>query len=317
MSTTAKAKKPEAKSETKSDAGVEAPKTIALKDVEKLPAPNEDVGLSRETLREIESAAIELAGIAGAEITRAVGGLLAVRYKTSAKADEFKDPVSEVDQNVEIMIRKKLSESFPKHDIIGEESKERPAKNDFIWAVDPIDGTANFVNGLPLFAASIGILYKGVPVVGAVWTSVSHALRAGVYHCTAGGKLRFDGADVTPKVNPDVKRRLIGVPVATVSDGLWETRKTGSAALECAMVAAGLLQAARFATPNIWDIAGGLALVFAGGGVAWRRVDKEWVEMTIFEPSKENPDLRYWRGEIIIGERSAAEKMVEMQSSTS
>jgi myo-inositol-1(or 4)-monophosphatase len=83
------------------------------------------------------------------------------------------------------------------------------------------------------------------------------------------------------------------------------------------MVAAGLLQAARFAAPNIWDIAAGLALVFAGGGVAWRRVDKDWVEMTAFEPTKENPDLRYWRGEIIIGERSAAEKMVEMQSSTS
>ena len=83
------------------------------------------------------------------------------------------------------------------------------------------------------------------------------------------------------------------------------------------MVAAGLLQAARFAAPNIWDIAGGLALVFAGGGVTRRRVAKEWVEMTAFEPSKENPDLRYWRGEIIIGERSAADKMCEMQSAVS
>jgi myo-inositol-1(or 4)-monophosphatase len=288
-----------------------------LKPAENQPAPNANVDVPREKLREIESLAIELAGIAGAEITRAVGGLLAVRYKTAAKEDQWKDPVSEVDQKVEGIIRERLAENFPKHDIIGEESTDRPAKSDFIWSVDPIDGTANFVNGLPLFAASIGVLHKGVPIVGAIWTSVSHALRAGVYHCTAGGKLRFDGADVTPKVNPDVKRRLVGVPVATVSDGLWETRKTGSAALECAMVAAGLLQAARFAAPNIWDVAGGLALVFAGGGVARRRVDKEWVEMTKFEPSKENSDLRYWRGEIIIGERSAADKMCEMQSSTS
>ena len=84
------------------------------------------------------------------------------------------------------------------------------------------------------------------------------------------------------------------------------------------MVAAGLLQAARFSTPNIWDVAGGLALVFAGGGVARRRIDKgDWIEMTAFEPSKENPDLRYWRGEIIIGERTAVDKMCEMQSSTS
>ncbi len=311
MSTTAKTKKQDVVN--RSDTAAKMP---PLKPVVKKPAPNADVGISREKLREIESAAIELAGIAGAEITKAVGGLLAVRYKTAVKEDQWKDPVSEVDQKVERMIRRRLAESFPKHDIIGEESAERPGKHDFIWAVDPIDGTANFINGLPLFAASIGILHKGVPVVGAVWTSVSHALRAGVYHCTAGGKLRFDGADVTPKVNPDVKRRLVGVPVATVSDGLWETRKTGSAALECAMVAAGLLQAARFASPNIWDVAGGLALVFAGGGVARRRVAKEWVEMTKFEATKENPDLRHWRGEIIIGERSAADKMCEMQSST-
>jgi myo-inositol-1(or 4)-monophosphatase len=207
-----------------------------------------------------------------------------------------------------------LAENFPDHDIIGEEMDERPARGgDFIWSIDPIDGTANFVNGFPLFSASIGILHKGVPVVGALWCPVSHALRAGVYHCTSGGKLRFDGADVTPKVNPAVRRRLVGVPVATVSDGFWETRKTGSAAFECAMVAAGLLQAARFSSPNIWDIAGGLALVFAGGGVVRRRVNKTWVPMDRFAPTKDIPDLRFWRGEIIIGEPTAVEKMCEAQ----
>ena len=46
---------------------------------------------------------------------------------------------------------------------------------------------ANFVNGFPLFAASIGVLHQGRPLVGAVWCSTSHALRAGVYHARAGG----------------------------------------------------------------------------------------------------------------------------------
>ncbi|MFA6265734.1 MAG: inositol monophosphatase [Pseudolabrys sp.] len=271
-------------------------------------------GVSRDTLRDIEHLAVELAGIAGAEIAKALGGLLAVKYKTAAKEDEWRDPVSEVDSKVERMIRERLAENFPDHDIIGEEMEERPGRDsDFVWSVDPIDGTANFVNGFPLFAASIGVLYKGKPVVGALWCPVSHALRAGVYHCTAGGKLRFDGADVTPKVNPAVRRRLVGVPVATVSDGFWETRKTGSAAFECAMVAAGLLQAARFAAPNIWDVAGGLALVFAGGGIARRRQGKEWAPLTQFEPTRENPDLRFWRSEIIVGEPDAVERMCEAQ----
>jgi myo-inositol-1(or 4)-monophosphatase len=273
-----------------------------------------DQGVSRDLLRDMERLAIELAGVAGAEISRALGGMLAVKYKTGTEEDAWRDPVSEVDDKVERLIRMRVGESYPNHDIIGEEMDERPAPDgDFIWVIDPIDGTSNFVNGFPLFSASIGILYKGLPVVGALWCPVSHALRAGVYHCTRGGKLRFDGADVTPKVNPAVRRRLVGVPVATMSDSFWETRKTGSASFECAMVAAGLLQAARFATPNIWDIAGGLALVAAGGGVVRRREAEEWVPMERFQPIGDHRDLRLWRGEIIIGEPGAVDRMCEGQ----
>ena len=82
----------------------------------------------------------------------------------------FRDPVSEVDGQVEVLIRARLADGFPEHDILGEEMDERPGRDhDFVWAVDPIDGTTNFVNGFPLFAASIGVLYRGRPVVGAVW----------------------------------------------------------------------------------------------------------------------------------------------------
>jgi myo-inositol-1(or 4)-monophosphatase len=266
-------------------------------------------------LREIEQLAVELAGIAGNEIGAALGGMLAVRYKTAATDDAlWRDPVSEVDQRVEKLMRERLAEQFPEHDIIGEEFNERPGRDhDFVWAVDPIDGTTNFVNGFPMFAASIGVLHKGRPVVGALWCSVSHALRAGVYHASAGGKLRFDGADVTPKVNPEVRRRLAGVPELTGADASWETRKTGSAALECAMVAAGLLQAARFASPNIWDVAGGIALVETAGGVVRQcSGGTDWTPMYRFEPGKgadDKPDLRYWRRAIVVGRPDAVEKM--------
>lgn len=267
-------------------------------------------GVPRETLQDIERLAVELAGIAGTEITNAFGSLLAIKYKTAASGNGWRDPVSEVDSKVERMIRERLAENYPGHDVIGEEMIERPAPDsDFIWVVDPIDGTTNFINGFPLFSVSIGILNKGVPVVGALWCTVSHALRSGVYHCTSGGKLRFDGMDVTPKVNPAVRRRLVGVPVATATDGIWEARKTGSAAFECAMVAAGLLQAARFTSPNIWDIAGGLALIFAGGGIVRRREKNRWVPMTRFAPAGSNRDLRFWQGELVVGEPTAVGQM--------
>jgi myo-inositol-1(or 4)-monophosphatase len=164
-----------------------------------------------------------------------------------------------------------------------------------------------------MFAASIGVLHRGLPIAGAVWCSVSHALRAGVYHAAAGGKLRFEGEDVTPKVNAAVLRRLAGVPIAADADEVgWETRKTGSAALECALVAAGLLEVARFSSPHIWDVAGGIALVQAGGGVVREHDGVRWTPMRHFTPvsgSDQKPDLRAWRRPIVVGTQAGVETM--------
>ena len=118
--------------------------------------------VSPELLARLERVAVELATLAGAEITTSLGHALSVRYKT--KADEtatFGDPVSEVDHNTEVLIRARLSDMFPTHGVLGEEM-EAKAGEDFIWAVDPVDGTTNFVNGFPLFAASVGVLHRGL-----------------------------------------------------------------------------------------------------------------------------------------------------------
>lgn len=108
---------------------------------------------------------------------------------------------------------------------------QRPGRNhDFVWAVDPIDGTTNFVNGFPLFAASIGVLHRGRPIVGALWCATSHRLRAGVYHARADGELCFEGNSVMPTANPAVRGGLAGMPDCARNVGPWEVRKTGSAA---------------------------------------------------------------------------------------
>ena len=268
-------------------------------------------------LAAIEALAVELATLAGREITAAFGTIFTVRYKAGPQdAVSLRDPVSEIDRNVEIHIRERLAARFPDHGIIGEELAERPGRNsDVVWAVDPIDGTTNFVNGFPLFAASIGVLQRGRPIAGAVWCSVSHALRAGVYHARAGSGLRFEDEDVTPKINAAVLRRLAGVPVvANADEAGWETRKTGSAALECALVAAGLLEVARFAAPNIWDVAGGVALVRAGGSVAREHDGARWSPMDAFTPlarGEEKPDLRFWRRAMVIGTPTAVARMCD------
>lgn len=266
-------------------------------------------------LNDIEALAVELASLAGREITAAFGTIFTVRYKTgAADAALLRDPVSEIDRNVEVLIRERLAKRFPDHGIIGEELTEQPAQNsDFVWAVDPIDGTTNFVNGFPLFAASIGVLHRGRPVAGAVWCSVSHALRAGVYHASEGGRLQFDGADVTPKLNAAVLRRLAGVPVVADADEAgWETRKTGSAALKCALVAAGLLEVARFAAPNLWDIAAGVALVQAGGGEVCEHDGLRWSPLQSFETThraNDKKELHSWCRALVVGVPSAVARM--------
>lgn len=258
----------------------------------------------QQDLAEIERIAVELANVAGAEITLALGRILDVRYKEELDPDQpYRDPVSEVDDRVEKLIRARLAEIFPSHGIIGEEmDEELPQDSDYVWAIDPVDGTANFVNGFPLFSASIGVLHKGVPVVGALWCATSHALRPGVYHGRQGGTLMFENVEVEPRRNPLVRRRLVGMPQPVQGWGLWETRKTGSAAIECAFVAAGLLEAARFNTPNIWDVAGGIALAQIAGARVLEQ-GEAWAEFTSFgAPS----DLARWKRPLILGHAEPA-----------
>ncbi|HEV7284927.1 MAG TPA: inositol monophosphatase, partial [Kaistia sp.] len=208
--------------------------------------------LAPDVLAEIGATAAEFATLAGAEIIASLGRTLAVRYKNiGGDAADFRDPVSEIDHKVEVLLRARLAERFGDHDIIGEELDERPGRNhDFVWAIDPVDGTANFVNGFPLFAASIGVLYRGRPVAGAVWCAASHALRPGVYYARRGGPLCFDGEPLNPRDTGGLRRRLAGEPNGRSDRSLpWDSRKTGSAAIECAFVAAGLLRVARFERP--------------------------------------------------------------------
>jgi myo-inositol-1(or 4)-monophosphatase len=269
----------------------------------------------------MEHIAVELARIAGAEVQSAFGGLLAVKYKDEPREEmTWRDPVSEADHRIEVLIRARLADRFPDHDILGEELIERPGRDhDVVWAIDPIDGTTNFVNGFPLFAASVGVLYRGQPIVGALWCSVSHALRPGVYHTRAACPLYFDGERIEPKPNPAVRRRLAGVPHVAANTRLpWEGRKTGSAAIECAFVAAGMLRVAYFERPNIWDVAGGIALVQAAGGEVWMRGASGWEALERFEPLADAEggaaDLRHWHRAIIVGDHEAVTRLGRVEA---
>ncbi len=256
-------------------------------------------------LAECEALAAEIAGLAGAQIVAARSQALAVRYKERPDTTDgrWRDPVTDVDHDVEALIRARLADQFPDHDVVGEEIESERTDSDFLWAVDPIDGTANFVNGFPLYAASIGLLHRGWPVAGAVWCSSTHLLGPGVYHARLGGPLSLDGRPAARAAVQGLRRRIAGVPGDMTAAGPFEARWTGSAAIECAFVAAGLMAAARFGRPQVWDVAGGMALVLAVGGTVLEPRDEGWAPFSGFGRSG-NPAR--WKGPLVLAESEEA-----------
>lgn len=278
------------------------------------------------TLERLEALAVDLARESGQVVTEALTREILVDYKKDARGREQDiDPVSEVDRAVEASVREHVLAQFPDHVILGEEGTDHPDQEaEWTWVVDPVDGTANFVNGFPLFAVSIGVLHRGRPVVGALWCGSTHALRAGVYHAHEGGRLMFEGEEVPHERQTVVRRTLAAAPGGSpAGTKLWDHRVTGSIALECAFVAAGILVSAPFWGPKVWDIAGGLALVKAAGREVWIRNGSGWEPFERFEPPRElppaarrrepdrTPSLRDWRRSVIIGTPEATQAIRE------
>ena len=281
------------------------------------PPPSEDA------LREIEAVAVDLARMAGERIQETLTREIAVEYKDQGEDGRPpSNPVSEVDRAVEQFLRERLGERFPDHGIIGEEMDSHPDRDDaFVWAVDPVDGTTNFINGFPLYAVSIGVLHHGLPVVGAIWCSTGHALRPGVYHAHRGGVLCFEGESMpTGRPASGVSRKLGSGPAGSPGRFRgWDIRVTGSAAIECAFVASGIFQYAVFTAPSIWDVAGGVCLAQSAGLSVMTNGARGIEDFGRFEAPAEvqadrEPSLRDWREFIVMGQPEATGGIGEMMS---
>ena len=88
------------------------------------------------------------------------------QYKIELKPDS--SPVTIADRNAEEILRKKLAKHYPEHGIIGEEFGNYNAQAEWVWTIDPVDGTRSFIRGLPLFASMLALLHKGEPVLGII-----------------------------------------------------------------------------------------------------------------------------------------------------
>ena len=258
---------------------------------------------------ELEQNAYRIAVEAGRTILHALQDGITVTYKDlpSGKRSPI-NPVSNVDHAVEELIRERVSTSYPDHAFLGEETVDQFQQGSrFTWAVDPIDGTQNFVNGIPFYSCSIGIFEGAIPVAGAIWGVATHLGRAGVYHAHRSGALRFDGELLTKtrKVSSGRLRRVAATPMGSERRAPeWDYRSLGSTALEGALVAAGVLAGARNPDPYVWDIAASAVLVEAAGHEVWTRSKNSntWNRLIAIDPAT----FTNWRQPVVVANETAS-----------
>ncbi|WP_182538459.1 inositol monophosphatase family protein [Fontibacillus panacisegetis] len=199
------------------------------------------------------------------------------------------DLVTDVDKGAEMMIRKLILTHFPNHDILGEEgvapgatasaaALSKASQSEYLWIVDPIDGTTNFVHGFPFFCVSIALAYRGEVIVGVIYDPIKDEMFVaekgkGVYIHGNRGEVSKE-ANLSDSVigvgfNPD---REFGLPtnmkgINALANTTRSLRAGGSAALHLAYVAIGRLSGYYEVGLNAWDIAAGALMVAESGGI--------------------------------------------------
>ncbi len=225
-----------------------------------------------ETLRTV---AVEAARI-GARVAREAFGRPRV---VSLKAD--RSEVTEVDLAAQRQIEQLLHARRPHDAILGEEQSDRPrdhAGQDALWwLIDPIDGTRNFVRGIPIFACSVAAMQHGRVLAGAICDAMLDV----TYSAAIGGPVHENDTPATSTEPvtahlPATRRLLVAVPslrrerTRRLVQLVLEKhllRNSGSTALHLAWVALGRLDAAVSGNSRLWDIAAGAALLQAAGCV--------------------------------------------------
>lgn len=234
---------------------------------------------------QLRAVAEELAGEAAAFVRRRRAEIFGDDQGVASDSVQTKstptDPVTVVDTETELLLRDRLAALRPGDAILGEEGGGPASGNDgtVCWVIDPIDGTVNFVYGIPAYGISVAAQIDGVSVAGAVADVVS----GDVYSAAAGhgAQVRSGGRSRALRCGPvsDLSLALVGTGfgyspqrragqaalLAHVLPQVRDIRRIGSAALDLCLVAAGRLDAHYEHGLNVWDWAAG-ALVAGEAG---------------------------------------------------
>lgn len=219
--------------------------------------------------------AVRAARKAGHVISRGFSEL--DRVTVDNKADN--DYVTNIDKEAESSIIDTIRQSYPDHSFIGEEGGQKQGKNpDYVWIIDPLDGTTNFARGIPHFAVSIALRVKGRTEVAVVYDPIRDEL----FSAVRGSGAQLNGYRIRVTNKKDFNQSLLatGFPfkqkhhlnsyLATFEAFFkigGDIRRAGAAALDLAYTAAGRIDMFWEMGLKPWDIAAGDLLVREAGGV--------------------------------------------------
>jgi myo-inositol-1(or 4)-monophosphatase len=217
--------------------------------------------------------AVRAARRAGEIITRSLHRLEGLEV-TSKEHNDF---VTEVDRAAEREIVTMLHKSYPAHGFLAEESG-RSGGDEFVWVIDPLDGTTNFLHGFPQFSVSIACEHRGRPEVAVIYDP----MRQELFTAERGGGAQLDGRKLRVSKQRTLQGALIGTGFPFRANTRWldpylamlrtmmlETagvRRPGSAALDLAYVAAGRIDGFWEFGLSPWDTAAGTLLITEAGG---------------------------------------------------
>jgi myo-inositol-1(or 4)-monophosphatase len=196
------------------------------------------------------------------------------RSRTEAKGKN--NLVSYVDKEAEAQIVERLQQLLPEAGFIAEEGTGQEHPGGYNWIIDPLDGTTNFVHGLPIYAVSIALAKGSEVVLGVVYEVSSREC----FHAVRGGGAFLNGQPIGVSAVSSLAESLVATGFPYQNDdldkymGLLKAfltkthgfRRIGSAAVDLAYVAAGRFEAFYEKNLNPWDVAAGVLLVAEAGG---------------------------------------------------
>ncbi len=216
------------------------------------------------------------------EAARAAGNLLRQRFRETepleVESKGLHDFVTRVDREAEAAVVGHLMERFPHHTVMAEEGSPDAEVADYRWVVDPLDGTTNFIHGVPAFAVSIALETSRGLTAGVVHDPI----RDETFHACLGGGARLNGEPISCSRPAGTHQALVatGFPFRDVSrldrylvafEGFIRStaglRRAGSAAIDLAYTACGRYDGFWEVGLSRWDIAAGALLVREAGGV--------------------------------------------------